>query len=600
MTRIARQTTRHRASRTNQSGQAMPLAAIGLFVMTLSILATLNLGQAVHQKIKLQNTADSAAYTLAAMEARTFNYIAFLNRAQIAHYNTAMVMQSYITWAGYYLAHYGATVDLFKVLVEDVSKGKDQRTECSKGDKCIWTVGYGILKALAWGMDETLGGMVEAYQAGAELGHDLVDAMAIFNRDIVWKAQFTRAALLNVHLLTGMQNHIEKMDPDLSFTQGKSMLINLMVNMALNSIEYYQTFDNASGVNPFIYGIVRDFKRVFPNFDGSYNSDDDSDWDGEDGYRLMAEMCNATRTPGFVSSRSESVTVQLGLANMKGRKMGQTKFTDSDSRLGAMITSIYDTENYSEGMYLSSNDFSLNAKGKAFTIMGAGFAQVSEFRPMMPLGDAIAAYQDEGLHLRYKTGGDSKSSMIKTQWSVIMPKGPASETEDHAVWQGFAPYFKFNAKADRTADYNQPSTWIFLNKHHQDFQTDQGSHSTQPTRAPWLSKFEWRSGDQVAFLDSTVGGSRNSYLFEGLNVVSRGMAYYHRPGNWKEHPNFFNPFWRARLAPVGQKLQSFWDRWVTGNISNSSDNKVVRGLVSILKGAQMDLFTAVITSMITH
>ena len=34
------------------------------------------------------------------------------------------------------------------------------------------------------------------------------------------------------------------------------------------------------------------------------------------------------------------------------------------------------------------------------------------------------------------------------------------------------------------------------------------------------------------------------------NAVARAMTYYHRPGNWKEHPNFFNPFWRAKLAPV--------------------------------------------------
>ncbi|MFH1130566.1 MAG: pilus assembly protein TadG-related protein [Pseudomonadota bacterium] len=68
----------------------LPLAAIGIFAMCLGALATMNLGQAVYQKIKMQNTTDSAAYSLAAMEARTFNYIAFLNRTQIAHYNAAM------------------------------------------------------------------------------------------------------------------------------------------------------------------------------------------------------------------------------------------------------------------------------------------------------------------------------------------------------------------------------------------------------------------------------------------------------------------------------------------------------------------------------
>jgi hypothetical protein len=28
------------------------------------------------------------------------------------------------------------------------------------------------------------------------------------------------------------------------------------------------------------------------------------------------------------------------------------------------------------------------------------------------------------------------------------------------------------------------------------------------------------------------------------------MAYYHRPGDWREPPNLFNPMWGAKLMPV--------------------------------------------------
>ena len=37
---------------------------------------------------------------------------------------------------------------------------------------------------------------------------------------------------------------------------------------------------------------------------------------------------------------------------------------------------------------------------------------------------------------------------------------------------------------------------------------------------------------------------------DGPRAVARAEAYYHRPGAWQEPPNFFNPFWRARLAPA--------------------------------------------------
>ena len=102
--------------RRGSPGQAMVLGAVALLCLTLGVLATLNLGQAVHEKIKLQNTADAAAYSLATMEARTFNYIAFTNRVQISHYHTAMVVQSYVSYAGYSLAVFGTAADIVRAL----------------------------------------------------------------------------------------------------------------------------------------------------------------------------------------------------------------------------------------------------------------------------------------------------------------------------------------------------------------------------------------------------------------------------------------------------------------------------------------------------
>ena len=32
-------------------------------------------------------------------------------------------------------------------------------------------------------------------------------------------------------------------------------------------------------------------------------------------------------------------------------------------------------------------------------------------------------------------------------------------------------------------------------------------------------------------------------------AISKAMAYYHYPKDWKVHPNFFNPYWKAKLQP---------------------------------------------------
>jgi hypothetical protein len=42
------------------------------------------------------------------------------------------------------------------------------------------------------------------------------------------------------------------------------------------------------------------------------------------------------------------------------------------------------------------------------------------------------------------------------------------------------------------------------------------------------------------------------FLHKGLNAFAAAQVYYHRPGEWKEMPNFFNPLWGARLIPLSE------------------------------------------------
>jgi len=597
MWRLLRAVIRRR--RRNERGQALPLAAVGIFAMALGVLATLNLGQAVHQKIKLQNAADSAAYSLAAMEARTFNYIAFLNRAQIAHYNTAMVVQSYMTWVGFQVALFGTAVDVLVGLKGGVDTGASW---CCAGP-CVIGCPYQIIRPAviaALNIAKASRRMaVMFHKIGDQLGHWIVEAMSIFNNAAVWQTQFARAALLNGHILTGMQSYVSKMDPDISFTQGKSRFMNMFINMALNSIEYYQAFDNAAGINPMVFAIPFDMFRVGPSGKYTKHSDDGA----KDAFRIMTELCHATRTPKFVSNRREGFFSYTGFTGLGGKKLGQTKFTEKGDMKGAEISAIGSEGNYQIGAYLSSDDYATQASGGGFAVAVATLTM----KNAGALGDAIAAYESKGKHYKYGGGKDSGLPSPERQGLTVIPppynSSPSKtmETKNHAPWPGFAPYFKFKPDKERTSDFNQPSTWIFLNKHHEDFQSRNSSlGGGNQERAPWYANFSFRHGSREVKLDTTVGGSRNSYLFEGLNVISRGMAYYHRPGNWTEHPNFFNPFWRARLAPVGQKLQNFWDSFVTKNISTSSSSVIIQGAVNLLRNAQMDLFTAVITSIITH
>jgi hypothetical protein len=96
----------------------------------------------------------------------------------------------------------------------------------------------------------------------------------------------------------------------------------------------------------------------------------------------------------------------------------------------------------------------------------------------------------------------------------------------------------------RAEDFNQPTSWVFFTKGPAALQLRSGAPGQ-------LALTQGGRQTQLALEDSGIGLSALG-LAPGLNVLSRGQTYYHRPGNWAEQPNFFNPYWRPRLASVYQ------------------------------------------------
>ena len=58
-----------RLSLAREEGQALVLACITLLVLSIAVLGTVKVAHDVHERIRLQNSADAAAYSMAAAEA---------------------------------------------------------------------------------------------------------------------------------------------------------------------------------------------------------------------------------------------------------------------------------------------------------------------------------------------------------------------------------------------------------------------------------------------------------------------------------------------------------------------------------------------------
>jgi hypothetical protein len=107
--------------------------------------------------------------------------------------------------------------------------------------------------------------------------------------------------------------------------------------------------------------------------------------------------------------------------------------------------------------------------------------------------------------------------------------------------------------ASREREFNQPSTWVVLNKSPRQLRNledpSAGTNATALLNDAGAVSVPSVNGLRLE-MDNVGRGLAG--LSPGLNALARAQTYYHRPGNWGEQPNFFNPYWRARLASVYQ------------------------------------------------
>lgn len=69
----------------DERGQVLPIFAICAFFLAKLVFSSFNIGQVIEERIRLQLVADAGAYSTALWEARTFNLMAYMNRAMAAN-----------------------------------------------------------------------------------------------------------------------------------------------------------------------------------------------------------------------------------------------------------------------------------------------------------------------------------------------------------------------------------------------------------------------------------------------------------------------------------------------------------------------------------
>jgi hypothetical protein len=633
--------------------------------MVLGIISTLNLGQAVQERIRLQNAADAAAYSLAVEEARLFNFFAFTNRAQVAHYSAAMTIQSYVS----YMTYVGAVVGTLRDLIWDTASVHN--CVCQMGIVVPpvsppYCTSFPIFANMGNLLTAALTQLQTTLVTAERIAGQLIDAMQIFNR-VIWGAQLYQGLMLNLVLTSGGYPYVWANAPEVGFGVANGL------NALFNQLEFYRVFDRGAGVNFSLLGMLTHPRDVVsPRINNAAAQDPDV----VAARQVMTEIANASRwgPPGpfqqtFVTDRSLTLPVPsiAGVAYLFGAHGGQTRLvgnslakvsnvTGLPVRPGVPLAQLRTPTPLAmeplpfDGSILASDDF----------LLGTPYAGGSIFfpAPSSRIGSAVVAGRTGGGHYGYNVGPqrawvpglmrlppDLPRLFSPVPWELgccaatpAVPSFPLASNLDYLGhvprshrWQGITPYAKFAPSSTPEWDYRQPSTWVFLNMPPEHFNRRGAgpapgstadmenllphlpgdySFGSQGGHRPWSMELEYTFGDRTARLDTTPGSGNSALLpmFRGLNAVSRGQVYYHRPrsagrfesSNWTEHPNFFNPYWRARLAPVGLKLVQVYDYLISGRMHVATSNPVVAGGVNFLRNSMSEVFFHVVTSVMTH
>src|SRR5690606_20737052 len=123
-----------------QRGQALVFITVTSVIVLLALLVTYNVGQLSYHKIKLQNTADAAAYSAAVAHARTLNFHAYMNRGVIANQVAVAQMVSLTGWARNFENTYNGEFATISTTLANLS---------SLG--AMWTTPFNVLKSVSKG-----------------------------------------------------------------------------------------------------------------------------------------------------------------------------------------------------------------------------------------------------------------------------------------------------------------------------------------------------------------------------------------------------------------------------------------------------------------
>jgi hypothetical protein len=594
--------TTRRSDRLRKSrGQAIVLMAFTAAFLAFTVLTTLAIGRAVRERIQIQNAADASAYSLAVQEARAFNFYAYTNRAIVAHFVLEMSEYGHMS----YLAYWEGVLQTI---------ANQWGCDCENGDWWTSIQGQETIEWAAWcaACLASLGtcGICCSNCAGdsgdcVPNDYDYIDnnicqqdCQTLQNVDQdLGKSGGSSSCFgsqsSGLTMLAWGHNAYEK-----SIVASQSLVdANLQaafLNQSMTS-QIAKQFDKNYGVGstPELAGAL--------NVIGVPGDDDTAGYCARGGGTKAGPVTSLTCS-AFGGGGLTSESTQQQAANAARYGPGDL----NDDWLGNRPDGIVSTmEAYIVAELVTPGEHTTSLVPGGTGMTRETVSSTGNPPPAITQGDTsqggcsghncgskgggswgfsaedhgnltsfdIACISDITLGFRYdgiQTYAYSvpKNNPNGSQSTIGWSDGSKTQTDDYDIGGCSGPGGKqcgvgvasinYNPDSAAAALFNQPHTWAIVTKsfNYGDLTSPVGS-TTYGTadEGPFAMKrqlsldgknsYNYNNGITLPASDPDYTPGR-----EAMYAIAQGLAYYHRPGNWQEEPNFYNPYWRAKLQPV--------------------------------------------------
>jgi len=527
--------------RRDEDGQALVLGAIFGLVLMLCVLSTVNLGRAVYGKVQLQTAADAAAYSQAAVEARVLNFTAYTNRAMVVHYASIMAAAAYLSWVHFLWAVIDPALSVLR------------------------NVPYAGPAFAA--LQEVFRGLLVLLDSAVAVMTPLVSAANV----VLYTLQ--EGAWLSVGAPGG--GRLSRLPPEAhsgdAATAPYEEIWPAVVHAANQAV-----FARTRG-SPLLFKDIADSGKILLN-------------DKDDAVQLaraqMIEIANSARNPWVAygdrwgdpstSPLARHAAWQVGCPIVSGhigfQIVSRTELggpappASASTALSSSQAQIYSGQRLQLGIKCGPIDkrysvFQLATMDQVFASLAPG--RWSDF-----------------------TVGDSKGGLLgrilgyilRGVLSVITRAAFRTRPMPDVRLFWLSPYVSFAPQArsrpggalGELGNFAQPDVLVGLVRRASD-------HDREPGALKYFGRrfgMDMRGAGAGSTDFSFASNSERALplLPEGLTAFAAAQVYYHRPGDWRETPNFFNPLWGARLMPVAESNAA---NLVPGLV----DNSVVRAFL---------------------